>query len=57
MPVFLDVYNIEKNYWVNELAGKIFSLVEAPSAEAAQTVHWEAHGGVTDEIYEVQRGA
>lgn len=46
-----------KNYWVNEPAGKIFCLVEAPSAEAAQTVHREAHGGVADEIYEVQRGA
>jgi hypothetical protein len=46
-----------KNYWVNELAGKIFCLVETPSAEAVQTVHREAHGGVADEIYEVQQGA
>jgi len=40
-------------YWVNEEAGKIFCLVEAPSAEAASTVHKEAHGLVADEIYPV----
>ena len=31
-------------YWVDEAAGKIFCLVEAPDAEAANTVHREAHG-------------
>jgi len=45
-----------KSYWVDEKAGKIFCLVEAPSAEAAHTVHREAHGLVADEIYEVQQG-
>ena len=40
-------------YWVDEEAGKIFCLVEAPSAEAANTVHREAHGLVADEIYSV----
>ena len=39
--------------WVDEEAGKIFCLVEAPSAEAANTVHREAHGLVADEIYTV----
>ena len=38
-------------YWVDEGAGKIFCLVEADSAEAATTVHREAHGLVADEIY------
>ena len=38
-------------YWVDEQAGKIFCLVEAPNAEAANTVHREAHGLVADEIY------
>ncbi len=38
-------------YWVDESAGKIFCLVEAPDAEAAHTVHREAHGLVADEIY------
>ena len=42
-----------KRYWVDEAAGKIFCLVEAPNAEAANTVHREAHGLVADEIYEV----
>ena len=40
-------------YWVNEDAGKIFGLVEAPDAETASTVHKEAHGLVADEIYPV----
>lgn len=42
-----------KKYWVDEEAGKIFCLVEAPNAEAANTVHREAHGLVADEIYPV----
>jgi len=40
-------------YWVDEEAGKIFCLVEAPDAEAAHTVHREAHGLVAEEIYSV----
>ena len=44
-------------YWVDEAAGKIFCLVEAPDAEAANTVHREAHGLVADEIYEVNEGS
>lgn len=40
-------------YWVDETAGKIFCLVDAPDAEAANTVHREAHGLVADEIYPV----
>jgi hypothetical protein len=43
-------------YWVDESAGKIFCLVEAPDAEAANTVHREAHGLVADEIYPVTEG-
>jgi len=42
-----------QRYWVDEQAGKIFCLVEAPSAEAANTVHREAHGLVADEIHPV----
>jgi hypothetical protein len=44
-------------YWVDEAKGEIFCLVEAPDAEAANTVHREAHGLVADEIFEVQEGA
>lgn len=40
-------------YWVDEEAGKIFCLVEADDAEAANTVHREAHGLVADQIYRV----
>ncbi|MGH3496210.1 MAG: DUF4242 domain-containing protein [Nocardioidaceae bacterium] len=44
-------------YWVDEDQGKIFCLVEAPSAEASTTVHREAHGLVADEVYEVKEGS
>ena len=44
-------------YWVDEHAGKIFCLVEAPSADAASTVHREAHGLVADQVFEVQEGS
>jgi hypothetical protein len=43
-------------YWVDEAAGKIFCLVDAPDAETATTVHREAHGLVADEIYAVIEG-
>jgi hypothetical protein len=44
-------------YWVDERAGRVFCLVEAPSAEAAANVHREAHGLVADHIYRVQEGS
>jgi hypothetical protein len=44
-------------YWVDEKQGKVFCLVEAPNAEAAATVHRDAHGLVADEIYEVSEGS
>jgi len=45
-----------QRYWVDEEAGKVFCLVEAPDAEAAATVHREAHGLVAQEIYPVVEG-
>lgn len=42
-----------KKYWLDEGSGTIFCLVEAPSKEAAERVHREAHGLVADEIHEV----
>jgi hypothetical protein len=42
-----------KRYWVDEKAGKVFCLVEAPNAEAAATVHKKAHGLVANDIFEV----
>jgi hypothetical protein len=37
--------------------GKVFCLMEAPSKEAANAVHREAHGLVADELIEVKEGA
>jgi hypothetical protein len=49
-----DQYGVSYlRYWVDEEAGKIFCLVDAPDAEAANAVHREAHGLVADEIYPV----
>lgn len=45
-----------QRYWVDEANGKVFCLVEAPDADAAITVHREAHGLVADKIYEVTEG-
>ena len=48
-------YGVEyTKYWVNEKAGKVFCLCEAPNAEAAEHVHREAHGLMPDKIIEVQ---
>ena len=43
-------------YWVSETSGKVFCLMEAPSAIAAATVHLEAHGGVAQELFLVREG-
>jgi hypothetical protein len=45
-----------KQYWFDEESGKVFCLVEAPDADAAMTVHREAHGLVADSIVPVQEG-
>jgi Protein of unknown function (DUF4242) len=53
-----DSHNVSYLHsWVDVKHGKIFCLVEAPKADAATTVHHEAHGLVADEIYEVQEGS
>ena len=44
-------------YWVDEPGGRVFCLVEAPSAEAAASVHRQAHALVADHIYQVQEGS
>ena len=43
-------------YWYDEGTGKVFCLVDAPSKEAAEAVHHEAHGLVADELVEVIEG-
>jgi hypothetical protein len=53
-----DQYGVSyERYWVDEKAGKIFCLVDAPDAATAHRVHREAHGLVADEIYEVQESS
>lgn len=46
-----------QRYWLDEANGKVFCLVEAPDADAAITVHREAHGLVADKIYQVTEGS
>lgn len=43
-------------YWFDTASGKVFCLVDAPSAEAASAVHAEAHGLVADHVIPVQEG-
>lgn len=48
------IYDVEyKKYWFNQAAGKLFCLVEAPNAEAAQRVHLEAHGLAAEKFIEI----
>ena len=48
-------YGVEYvKYWFNEGAGKVFCLCHAPSAEAAELVHRDAHGLTARKIIEVQ---
>ena len=52
-----DKYGVNYlRYWFDEGSGKVFCLVDAPDAEAAETVHREAHGLVADQITPVQEG-
>ena len=52
-----DKYEVKYlRYWVDESAGRIFCLVEAPSPDAANTVHREAHGMVAQHVNPVQDG-
>ena len=44
-------------YWFDETTGRVFCLVEAPTEEAANAVHREAHGLLADELTEVREGA
>ena len=53
-----DDYDVDYlKYWVDDAAGKLFCLVEAPNAESAARVHREAHGLVADRIFPVKESA
>ncbi|HEV7330416.1 MAG TPA: nickel-binding protein [Flavisolibacter sp.] len=41
-------------YWVDELRGHVFCLIDAPSKEAVTEMHTQAHGLVPHRIIEVQ---
>jgi len=48
-------YGVEYHkYWVNESGRKVFCLAHAPSTEAAECVHREAHGMLAEKIIEVE---
>jgi class 3 adenylate cyclase len=40
-------------YWFNESCGKVFCLIHAPDAEAANAVHAQSHGLLAEKIIEV----
>ena len=40
-------------YWFNEERGKVFCLFDAPSAEATECLHREAHGLMAEKFIEV----
>ena len=44
-------------YWYGEDSGTVFCLCQAPSKEAAEAVHREAHGLLAQEIIEVKEGS
>lgn len=43
-------------FWVNQDAGTIFCLIEAPDKEACKAVHQEAHGNIACQIVQVESG-
>ncbi len=46
-----------KQYWVDEEAGKVFCLVDAPDRDTATRVHREAHGLEAHTLHQVTEGA
>ncbi|HYE55993.1 MAG TPA: nickel-binding protein [Chitinophagaceae bacterium] len=43
-------------YWINEEAGLVFCLMEAPNKEACAAVHREAHGDMPCNVIELKGG-
>jgi hypothetical protein len=53
-----DKYGVTyRHYWVDEAAGKVFCLVDAPDRETATRVHREAHGLEAHTLHQVEQGA
>lgn len=52
-----DKYGVKYlQFWVNQEAGTIFCLIEAPDKEACEAVHREAHGNIACQIVQVESG-
>ena len=52
-----DKYGVRYiQFWVNQEAGTIFCLVEAPDEESCEKVHQEAHGNIACNIVKVESG-
>jgi len=46
-----------KHFYVDEEAGKVFCIVDAPDRATAARVHREAHGLEAHTLHEVKQGA
>jgi hypothetical protein len=44
-------------YWYSEDTGKVWCLADAPTKDAMNAVHRDAHGLVADEIVPVKEGS
>lgn len=52
-----EKYNVKYlQYWINELEGKAYCLIEAPSKEACEATHREANGMTACNLVEVKGG-
>jgi AraC-like DNA-binding protein len=52
-----DKYGVKYHqFWINQEAGTIFCLIEAPDKESCERVHQEAHGDIACKIVEVEGG-
>ncbi len=45
-----------KKYWVDEVAGLVYCLSEAPSKESIKKTHEMAHGLIPEEVFQVSDG-
>jgi AraC-like DNA-binding protein len=52
-----DKYGVKYlQFWVNQEAGTLFCLIEAPDKESCERVHQEAHGNIACQIVKVESG-
>jgi len=52
-----DKYGVKYHqFWVNQEAGTLFCLIEAPDKKSCERVHNEAHGNIACKIVEVEGG-